>query len=52
MSLTALQAAHPAFTEDVFAWLEPAAAAERRDSFGGTGWGEVEGQVRKLRGGG
>jgi argininosuccinate lyase len=49
LSLDDLQAAHPAFTPAVFAWLDPEAAAERRRSTGGTAWVEIERQVARLR---
>ncbi len=49
LSLVDLQAAHPAFTPAVFAWLDPEAAAERRRSTGGTAWVEIERQVARLR---
>ncbi len=50
LTLQELQATHPGFGEDVLAWLEPEAAVERRRSFGGTAWCEVERQVEVLRG--
>jgi len=40
---------HPAFPEDLGPWLDPEAAVERRTSFGGTAWREVERQVEVLR---
>jgi argininosuccinate lyase len=40
---------HPCFPEDLTSWLDPRAAAERRDSLGGTAWVEVERQVTMLR---
>jgi argininosuccinate lyase len=40
---------HPAFEPDALDWLDPAAAAERRTSLGGTAWSEVERQVALLR---
>lgn len=49
LTLDDLQAAHPAFGEDAFGWLDPEAAAERRTSRGGTAWCEVERQVALLR---
>ena len=49
LDLAELQAAHPAFEEDVFGWLDPEAAAERRRSRGGTAWTEIERQVGMLR---
>jgi len=50
MSLEDLQQAHPAFDKEALAWLDPEAAVERRTSFGGTAWSEVERQVSALRG--
>ncbi|MEM6931619.1 MAG: hypothetical protein AAF602_32105, partial [Myxococcota bacterium] len=41
---------HPSLDADVLSWLDPAAAADRRTSLGGTAWGQVEEQVRALRG--
>jgi argininosuccinate lyase len=40
---------HEAFPDDLGPWLDPRAAAERRTSFGGTAWPEVERQVDVLR---
>lgn len=40
---------HPRFPQDLSAWLDPRAAAERRCSLGGTAWVEVERQVATLR---
>jgi argininosuccinate lyase len=40
---------HPELATGLAALLDPRAAAERRDSFGGTAWGEVERQVEVLR---
>jgi len=45
-----LQEAHPMFSDDALAWLDPVAAAERRTSRGGTAWSEVLRQVALLRG--
>lgn len=50
LGLEDLQSAHPAFERGALAWLEPEAAVERRTSFGGTAWSEVERQVDVLRG--
>ncbi len=49
LTLKVLSEHHPAFGEDALLWLDPAAAAERRRSMGGTAWEEVERQVRTLR---
>jgi argininosuccinate lyase len=49
LSLAELQEEHPAFTEAALEALDPAAAAERRTSRGGTAWSEVERQVALLR---
>ena len=40
---------HPALDADVLDWLDPATAADRRTSLGGTAWVRVEEQVRALR---
>ena len=40
---------HPAFPDDLGPWLDPRAAAERRTSYGGTAWSEIERQVATLR---
>lgn len=40
---------HPAFPEDLSPWLDPRAAAERRESEGGTASAEVRRQIRLLR---
>ena len=50
LGLEDLRAAHPAFDAEALAWLEPEAAVERRTSFGGTAWSEIERQVGALRG--
>ena len=39
---------HTLFEDDIFVWLAPEAAAERRTSRGGTAWSEVERQVALL----
>ncbi len=43
------QTFHPAFPDDLGDWLDPRAAAERRNSLGGTAWSEVERQVAQVR---
>jgi len=40
---------HPAFPDDLGPWLDPEAAVERRTSWGGTAWKEVERQLAELR---
>jgi len=40
---------HPSLDAGVLGWLDPAAAAERRTSLGGTAWGRVTEQVQALR---
>ncbi len=40
---------HPSFPDDLNARLDPRAAVERRASYGGTAWSEVERQVELLR---
>jgi argininosuccinate lyase len=49
LTLAELQAAHPAFTRDVLAWLDPEQAIERRTSLGGTAWSQVMLQIEALR---
>jgi argininosuccinate lyase len=49
LTLDDLTAAHEAFAADVFDWLQPRAAAERRTSRGGTAWSEVIRQAALLR---
>ncbi|MFT4974363.1 MAG: argininosuccinate lyase [Myxococcota bacterium] len=49
LSLADFQTFHEAFTEEVFAWLVPEAAADRRTSHGGTAWSEVTRQITVLR---
>ncbi len=44
-----LAAFHPALGDDVWSWLEPRAAAERRTSLGGTAPARVAEQVAALR---
>ena len=48
-SLEELQQLHPAFTADIFRWLDPVAAVERRQSRGGTAWSEITRQVMQIR---
>ena len=50
LTLADFQAAHPAFTAEIFGWLRAEAAVERRRSRGGTAWCEIERQVGMLRG--
>ena len=49
LTLEELREAHPAFDENTFLALDPASAAERRTSRGGTAWVEVERQLALLR---
>jgi len=49
LTVDVLQQHHPAFEADALEWLDPVAAVERRRSFGGTAWCEVERQVAVLR---
>jgi len=49
LTVEILQHHHPAFTAEALDWLDPAAAAERRRSRGGTAWSEVQRQVGLLR---
>ena len=49
LSINELQQADKNFSEDVFDWLEPSAAVERRTSSGGTAWCEIEKQLSLLR---
>ena len=49
LTLEDLQAAHPSFTAQALAWLDPESAAERRTSLGGTAWSEIIRQVGALR---
>jgi argininosuccinate lyase len=49
LDLTDLTSFHPLFGPDVATWLNPRAAAERRDSLGGTAPIEIESQVARLR---
>ena len=49
LTLDVLREHHDAFDADALEWLDPEAAAERRTSFGGTAWSEVERQVEILR---
>ena len=50
LDLDDLREACDAFEQDVFGWLQPEAAAERRTSRGGTAWSEVTRQAGLLRG--
>ena len=49
LTLEDLQSAHPAFTAQALAWLDPEQAAERRTSLGGTAWVQVERQLKLLK---
>ncbi len=49
ITVSDLQSFHPAFDEQVHAWLDPKAAAERRRSFGGTSQHEIQRQLALLR---
>jgi argininosuccinate lyase len=49
LSLEDFQSFHASFTVDVLGWLDPAAAADRRTSHGGTAWVEVIRQIEVLR---
>jgi argininosuccinate lyase len=49
LSAAELLAASPLLTDEVQGWLDPAAAAERRRSRGGTAWCEIERQGAALR---
>ena len=40
---------HPALASQLSELLDPRAAAERRTSFGGTAWSEIERQVAIIR---
>ncbi len=51
LDLALLVAHHPAFEADALAWLDPAGAAERRTSRGGTAWSQITHQVVLLRAG-
>ena len=48
LSIGDYQEFHELFSEDVFEWLKPESAAERRTSRGGTAWSEIERQVDLL----
>lgn len=50
LDLDRLRGFHPAFGDDALSWLDPREAAERRRSFGGTAWTEIQRQVGILRG--
>ena len=50
LSLEDYQAFHALFEQDIFVWLTPQAAVERRTSRGGTAWVEIERQVALLKG--
>lgn len=49
LDLERLRSFHASFGEDALDWLDPRAAAERRNSFGGTAPSEIERQLRALR---
>ena len=49
LSLEGYQSFHELFVDDIYPWLSPEAAAERRTSRGGTAWSEVIRQVELLK---
>lgn len=49
LTLDVLREHHPSFQPDALGWLEPRAAAERRDSLGGTASSEIKRQIDALR---
>jgi argininosuccinate lyase len=49
LSLSDYQSFQPIFAADIFSWISPEAAVERRTSRGGTSWQEVTRQVALLR---
>jgi len=49
LPLADYQAEHPAFADDVFAWLEPARAIDRRDVTGGPARQRVIAEIARLR---
>lgn len=49
LSLAQYQSFQDLFANDIFSWLAPEAAAERRTSQGGTAWSEVLRQVELLK---
>ena len=48
LELAALRAAHPAFDEDVAAWLDPARAIDRRDHTGGPARARVLAEIERI----
>ena len=49
LTLEILLEHHAAFDADALDWLDAETAAERRVSFGGTAWSEIERQIAALR---
>ena len=49
LDLNVLKSHHAGFEEDALEWLDPTGAIERRTSYGGTAWCEVERQIKVLR---
>ncbi|HVK83661.1 MAG TPA: argininosuccinate lyase [Kofleriaceae bacterium] len=48
LALSELQAAHPAFAEDVASWLDPARAVDRRDLPGGPARARVLAEIERI----
>jgi argininosuccinate lyase len=49
LSLKEYQGYNSLFEDDIFEWLQPEVAAERRNSRGGTAWSEVTRQIIQLK---
>ncbi len=49
LPLADYQAEHPAFADDIHAWLDPARAIDRRDLPGGPARAQVQAEIARLR---
>jgi argininosuccinate lyase len=49
LPLDAFRAESDAFTDDIFEWLDVAAAVDRRDVTGGPARGRIEHEIARIR---
>jgi argininosuccinate lyase len=48
LSLDQMRAAHPGFDSDVYDWLDPARAVDRRDVVGGPARGRIDAEIARI----
>ena len=49
LPLARYQEFSPLFAEDLYADIDPVACVEKRNSYGGTGFAQVEAQIEEMR---